>query len=51
MKRLVHRGLEVPLTAGLAMERASLPEIFSSADYAEGLASFAERRPAKFTGN
>ncbi len=50
MKRLVHRGLEVPLTAGLTMERASLPEIFSSADYAEGLASFAERRPAKFTG-
>lgn len=50
MKRLVHRGLEVPLAAGLAMERASLPEILGSADYAEGLASFAERRPPKFTG-
>jgi enoyl-CoA hydratase/carnithine racemase len=50
MKRLVHRGLEVPLAAGLAMERASLPEILGSSDYAEGLASFAERRPPKFTG-
>lgn len=50
MKRLVHRGLEVSLAEGLAMERAALPEIFTSADYAEGLAAFAERRAPKFTG-
>lgn len=50
MKRLVHRGLEVPLAAGLAMERAALPEILGSADYAEGLAAFAEKRPSKFSG-
>ena len=50
MKRLVYRGLEVPLTAGLAMERAALPEILGSADYAEGLAAFAAKRPPKFSG-
>ena len=50
MKRLVYRGLEVPLAAGLAMERAALPEILGSADYAEGLAAFAAKRPPKFSG-
>ena len=48
IKRLVHRGLEVPLAAGLAMERAALPEILGSADYAEGLVAFAEKRPPRF---
>jgi enoyl-CoA hydratase/carnithine racemase len=49
IKRLVYQGIELPLAAALQVERAALPEIFGSADYAEGLAAFAERRPPTFT--
>lgn len=47
-KRLVHRGLEVALDNGLALERKALTEILASADYAEGLAAFAEKRSPRF---
>lgn len=50
LKRLVYQGIEAPLAEGLRLERAALPEILGSADYAEGLAAFAERRPPRFTG-
>jgi enoyl-CoA hydratase/carnithine racemase len=49
IKRLVWEGLDVPLAEGLRMERAVLPAILSSQDYAEGLAAFAERRAPRFT--
>lgn len=48
IKRLVYQGVELPLAEGLRMERAALPEILGSADYAEGLAAFEERRPPRF---
>lgn len=48
IKRLVREGLTRPLADGLALERAALPGLFASADYAEGLAAFAERRPPVF---
>lgn len=47
-KRLIYSGLEVPLGEALLQERAALKNIFTSADYAEGLAAFAEKRPPRF---
>ncbi len=49
LKRLVYQGIELPLAEGLRIERAALPEILGSTDYAEGLAAFAERRAPRFT--
>jgi enoyl-CoA hydratase/carnithine racemase len=49
IKRLVYEGVELPLADGLRIERAALPAILGSADYAEGLAAFAERRAPRFT--
>ena len=48
-KRLIYRGLEVPLADALELEHAALKDILASADYAEGLAAFAEKRAPQFS--
>ena len=50
IKRLVYRGLEMTLADGLAQEGLALRDILNSADYAEGLAAFAEKRQPRFGG-
>ena len=50
MKRSVQTGLEVPLEAGLALERELQARLFASDDAREGIAAFVEKRPARFEG-
>ena len=49
IKRAVQAGWEMPLEAGLALERENQQVLFESADAKEGLAAYVEKRPAKFT--
>lgn len=48
LKRVVRTGMEQDLAGGLRTEREALADVFGSADYAEGLAAFAERRTPSF---
>jgi enoyl-CoA hydratase/carnithine racemase len=50
IKRAVQTGLELPLEAGLALERELQAKLFASADAKEGLAAFVAKRPARFQG-
>lgn len=49
LKKVVYKGMEGSLQAGLDHERKALSAILGSSDYAEGLAAFAERRPPRFS--
>ncbi|TQM11946.1 enoyl-CoA hydratase/isomerase family protein [Pseudonocardia kunmingensis] len=49
-KKLVLEGAGADLRAHVGATRAAMAECFASADHAEGVASFLERRPARFTG-
>jgi len=49
IKRAVQTGWEIPIEAGLALEREHQQLLFESADAKEGLAAYLEKRPARFT--
>jgi enoyl-CoA hydratase/carnithine racemase len=48
MKRAVQTGWEIPLEAGLALERENQQLLFESEDAKEGLAAYVEKRPPVF---
>ena len=50
IKRSVQTGAEVPLEAGLALERELQARLFASNDAAEGLAAYLEKRKPDFSG-
>jgi 2-(1,2-epoxy-1,2-dihydrophenyl)acetyl-CoA isomerase len=49
-KRLVHEGGGNDLPTHVGATRVAIAECFASADHAEGVAAFLEKRPARFTG-
>jgi enoyl-CoA hydratase len=48
IKRAVQTGWEIPIEAGLAVERENQQLLFQSEDAKEGLAAYVEKRPAEF---
>jgi enoyl-CoA hydratase/carnithine racemase len=50
IKELVWKGLERNLAEHMAVHVETMSACFKSADHKEGVASFLERRPAKFVG-
>ena len=50
IKRAVMEGIEMPLTAGLALERELQNRLFITEDAKEGLTAFAEKRKPNFKG-
>jgi len=48
IKRAVQTGWEIPLEAGLALERENQQLLFESDDAKEGLAAYLEKRPPNF---
>jgi enoyl-CoA hydratase len=49
-KEAVNASLETPLEHGLKYERRLFHSLFATQDQKEGMAAFAEKRPAKFEG-
>lgn len=50
IKRAVQTGGDLPIEAGLALERELQQRLFTAGDAREGLAAFLERRDPRFTG-
>jgi enoyl-CoA hydratase/carnithine racemase len=50
IKEVVAQGADLPLEAGLALERQAFQLMFDTADQKEGTAAFLEKRPPNFRG-
>ena len=50
VKRSVQTGAEIPLEAGLALERELQARLFASDDAREGISAFVVKRAARFSG-
>mgnify|MGYP002145914663 CR=1 FL=1 len=50
IKRAVQTGAELPLEAGLALERELQQQLFQSADAREGIRAYVEKRKPQFQG-
>ena len=50
IKRAVQTGLELPLEAGLALERELQAKLFASLDAKEGISAYVEKRKPTFQG-
>ncbi|MFO0572913.1 MAG: enoyl-CoA hydratase/isomerase family protein [Polyangia bacterium] len=50
IKRAVQTGAEIPLEAGLALERELQQQLFQSADAREGIRAYVEKRKPQFQG-
>jgi enoyl-CoA hydratase len=48
-KESINRAFESPLSEGLLFERRLFHSLFATEDQKEGMAAFAEKRPARFT--
>ncbi len=51
IKLAVQGGADLPLDAGLALERELQAKLFASSDASEGIAAFVEKRKAQFRGH
>ncbi|HXE17975.1 MAG TPA: enoyl-CoA hydratase-related protein [Castellaniella sp.] len=49
-KRAAREAFEQPLSQGLAFERQMVTEVFKTADRAEGMQAFLEKRPPEYSG-
>jgi enoyl-CoA hydratase/carnithine racemase len=50
LKMVLNRGADAPLDTALELERKAYAWLRSTADYAEGVTSFLEKRPPKYVG-
>ncbi|MFQ5897377.1 MAG: enoyl-CoA hydratase/isomerase family protein [Candidatus Methylomirabilia bacterium] len=51
LKAVLNKGVEAPLESALELERKAYAWLRSTHDYVEGVKSFLEKRPPKFTGH
>ncbi len=50
VKRAVHRGMQMDLASAIEFETMLVTTVYGTADKAEGISAFLEKRPAQFKG-